>query len=385
MDLNGKRRTFLKTTASAVAGYLASSCSQSPLSGSTITFPEDIHTQNSIVDQKAVDTTLDACAVTLAQNKRSEQAWATIFQKPPHKSWPDVKVAIKVNEVGRNLPRIAVIHKVCRELHVLGVPYGNIRIYAGANDTINNISDYNKLMGEKLPFGVGISQHDSLLGDSRKVSIPEAKKGTKTITTTTCVAEIADHRNDILVNIAVNKGHWDEFGGFTLTMKNHFGTFSPHPYGGNFFKESHGNLDYLRSISKSNTLIGTTPPQQQLCIIDSIWATTQLNPGAGGNDMPANIIVMGVFSPLVDYLTAQKVRKNIMGCHLGTIADTFLFGFGYTEQEVAMMDLLLLTVDSTITMMVDNRVPLQQRYGINPNIPDERVVCCYNSNIVKVY
>ncbi len=263
------------------------------------------------------------------------------------------------------------------------MPFGNIRIYGGSNDTVNKISDYNTLMTKLLPYGVVVSQHDSALSGSKEVLIPEAQKGAASITSTTCVAEIADNTNDILINIAVNKGHWDEFCGFTLTMKNHFGTFYPKPYPGITFNESHANLDYLCSISKANCLIGTTPPQQQLCIVDSIWTTTMLNPGANGNDIPDNMIVMGVFSPIVDYLTAHKVRKNIMGCHLGPSADTFLLSLGYTEKEIEELDLLLLHDVPDTPMKKDKCLSLRQLYNINPHIPDERVVCCYNSNIVK--
>jgi hypothetical protein len=97
-------------------------------------------------------------------------------------------------------------------------------------------------------------------------------------------------------------------------------------------------------------LVGSTPPQQQLCIVDSIWATTMLNPGVNGDDIPANMIIMGVFSPVVDYVTARKVRKNIMGCYLSAVADTFLLNFGYTEREIRELDLLLIS-DSQITSL----------------------------------
>ncbi len=70
MNPDLKRRFFLKSTASVVAGYLASSCSQSSLSDINNTFPEDVYTQNNIVDQAAVDATLDNCAAALAQKKK---------------------------------------------------------------------------------------------------------------------------------------------------------------------------------------------------------------------------------------------------------------------------------------------------------------------------
>jgi hypothetical protein len=381
-----KRRSFLKSTASAVAGCLAASCTQPPLSsGNDLKFPEDVNAQNSIIDQTAVDETLDTCAVTLAQENSSKRAWATLFQKPSGKTWQEVKAAIKVNEVGRNLPRIAIIHKVCRELNLLGIPFGNIRIYGGPNDTVTNITAYNRLMVEMLPSGIVVSQHDSELGGTKEVPIPEAHKDDKTITSTTCVAEIADNTNDILINVAVNKGHWEEFGGFTLSMKNHFGTFSPRPYPGASFSDTHANLDYLCSISKSDVLVGSTPPQQQLCIVDSIWATTMLNPGVNGDDIPANMIIMGVFSPVVDYVTARKVRKNIMGCYLSAVADTFLLNFGYTEREIRELDLLLISDSQITSLTAGKHVPIRQLYKINPRIPDERVVCCFNSGIVNLH
>ena len=377
-----KRRTFLKSAASAAAGCMAMSCAYSPLSNTYTGFPADVYIQNSLIDQAAVDETLDVCAKTLSQQTTGEQAWAAIFQKPSHKSWQEVKAAIKVNEVGNNRPRIAIINKICRALNSLGAPYCNIRIYGGPNDTIQQVSPYNQLMAELLPGGVIISQHDSALGGTKEVEIPQAVKNDMVITATKCIAEIADNTNDILVNLAVNKGHWEEFGGFTLTMKNHFGTCNPRPYPSGSFELSHGNLDYLCAISQSDFLIGATPPQQQLCIIDSIWATSALNPGVNGDDVPYNMIIMGIYSPIVDYVTAKKVRQDIMKCKLGESADTFLQKFGFTEEEINNLELIYLP-DNKPLLLAKEKTHVKPHHNINPLIPDDRVVGCVNNDIVK--
>ncbi len=86
-------RIFLKSAASAVAGYMTSSYARSPMSKSDSMFPKDVYKQNSVINQKAVDETLNACAVALSRKSSSDEAWATIFQKPSQKAWQEVKTA----------------------------------------------------------------------------------------------------------------------------------------------------------------------------------------------------------------------------------------------------------------------------------------------------
>lgn len=378
-----RRREFLCSAGSVLGGFLASGCARSVIQDHNFIFPADVHLQNQVINQSAVDTALDACARALAQKSNNRKSWATIIQKPPEKSWQEIKAAIKVNEVGRNLPRIAIIHKICRELHILGIPYKNIKVYGGPNDSPQLITPYNKLLAEKLPTGVIISQHDSELGGQVKVTIPEATKDDMVIRSTSCISEIAKHKNDLLINIGVNKGHWEEFGSFTLTMKNHFGTFNPKPFPGIGFNGSHGNFDYLCAINNSDILLKGSPPQQQLCVIDSIWAGSSLNPGMNGDNTPYNLLIMGVFSPVLDYVTAIKIRRDKMQCPIAGNIHELLSYFGYTQNEIEQLDIILTDLYKSPPQPV---IPSSgQRFSINPEIPDERVVGCYNQDIVEPF
>jgi hypothetical protein len=194
------------------------------------------------------------------------------------------------------------------------------------------------------------------------------------------VTDIAGGGNDLLVNIAVNKGHWDEFGTFTMCMKNHFGTFTPEPYPGGLFEQQHANLSYLLAVNASDILIGGLPPQQQLCIVDSIWAGSSSNMGGPGDDTPYNRLVMGTFAPAVDCLTAKHIRQNVMGVSLSANADLILPAFGFTNSDI----------DSAEWVEVGVADPGAQSDGsgamshlIHPEISDLRVVCCRNDGMIR--
>lgn len=72
-----------------------------------------------------------------------------------------------------------------------------------------------------------------------------------------------------------------------------------------------------------------------------------------------------------------------MNCPLGNCADTYLLDFGYTEQEIEQLGLVLASVDKPLSIAESKPILLPQRYDIHQNIPNERVVGCYNSNMVK--
>ena len=78
--------------------------------------------------------------------------------------------------------------------------------------------------------------------------VPEPWKGGKE--KSKCLNFLVDGSVDILINIAMCKGHSKKFGGFTMSMKNHFGTFSPRP--------GHGwnGTDYLIAINKTPEILG---------------------------------------------------------------------------------------------------------------------------------
>lgn len=279
----------------------------------------DMSGQNTAVDSAQVERTMDAIAVSLSRKESAPDAWKTIYRKPESKQWDAVKVAIKVNCIGKNHPRLAVVNKVCTELNKLGVKYQNIYIYDGTHNAGPLYSPY---IGKGLPAGLIIGEKNDALGGVMKLEIPEKDK----FNSFKCTKMIADGTIDILVNIAVNKSHDKSLGGTTLTLKNHAGTFEPmHIHMG-------GGLDYILGFSKSNALWGGNPVRQQLCIIDSLWGSVKGGPFEAP-DHRLDCIVMGTFSGAVDYLTAKKIREPLMGAVHGPI-DRFVTNFGYQESEM---------------------------------------------------
>jgi hypothetical protein len=274
--------------------------------------------QNEPVDGDQVAITLDAMAKSLSKKTDAAEAWKTIFRKPESKKWPSVVAAIKVNCIGKNHPRVAVVNKICVELGKLGVECKNIHIYDGCHNAGPLYSSY---IGKGLPAGVVVSDKDKAMGGTVKHPIPDKKNKSFQ-----CTKIIADGTVDILVNVAVNKSHDNKFGETTLTLKNHAGTFEP--------KHIHmgGGFDYILAFNKSDALWGGSPVRQQLCIVDSIWGSKKGGPFVAP-DIRLDRLVMGTFSGAVDYLTAKKLREPLMGVTHGPI-DRFITEFGYAENEM---------------------------------------------------
>jgi hypothetical protein len=293
-----------------VCGVNPAMISKNPLSWQ----PED---QNAVVNTAEVDRTLDSMAVSLAQKSSPTESWATVFQKPNGKQWGELKVAIKVNCNSKNNARIGIISKVCRELNALGVPFKNMIIYDGRS---NAWPTYSPFLNKGLPDGVIVSEGNKALGGMVKVALPweNSKKFN-------CTKGMVDGTVDILINIANNKGCDEAFGQTTLTLKNHAGTFEPMPL------HFGGGIDYLMAFNRSKEIMGTTTPRQQLCIVDSLWGMRKGPFGVPEERMDR--IVMGTFSPAVDYLTAKKIREPMLGVSHANV-DKFLTGFGYSSNNI---------------------------------------------------
>jgi hypothetical protein len=74
-------------------------------------------------------------------------------------------------------------------------------------------------------------------------------------------------------------------------------------------------------------------PRQQLCILDGLWASKG---GPGGNPThQPNLLAMGVFSPVLDYVLATRFRGERMGWSpdMETTA-RMLADFGYSEADL---------------------------------------------------
>lgn len=284
--------------------------------------------QNELVAPEKVWENIDKLACALTNMRKPGDAWRTIFIKPPRKSWSDTVVAIKTNNIAQQHTRSAVMSKICHTLtNTLGVKPTNIHIYDACHG--GNMRRNTPFAG--LPEGCRIEGRWG--GSSTIAAVPEPwrNQGGKS----RCLKHLVNGSVDILINMAMCKGHSSRFGGFTMTMKNHFGTFSPKP------GHEDGSLDYLIAINQSPEILGSMDrrtgkvlyPRQQLCLIDALWASKG-GPGGNPSHQP-NFIAMGVMSPAVDYLVATRFRAERMGWKINMEATRrMLTDFGYNEADL---------------------------------------------------
>ncbi len=287
----------------------------------------DIVSQNAPVVAERVRANVDAMACALAQKASPAEAWATIFRKPEGKAWPDVKVAVKPNGGGGNSTRVAVIDAVCSALVGLGVRPENVVLYGCPRWADQEAGRYAPFVGHGLPAGIVLSRGHDAMGGTVDAPTPEPDAGMYP-----CAAALAQGSIDLLVNLATNKGHFaPTFAGVSLTMKNHAGTFEML-----LRKHLAGGLDYIIAFNKSEAILGGSPPRQQLCLVDSLWAMTS-GPGGVPNKRPVTLS-MGTFGPAVDWVVAKRIREPVMGCtHPDSLA-TILTEFGYRPPDFADLD-----------------------------------------------
>jgi len=284
--------------------------------------------QEELVAQKPVWENIDRLACALTDLKNPEQAWQSIFIRPPRKPWSEAIVAIKTNHIMVQHTRSAVMSKICHVLtDVVGVKGSNIHIYDACHGS--DLSKETPFKG--LPEGVRIEDRWGGSNTNTLVPSPWGSGNDKA----KCLKHLVDGSVDLLVNISMCKGHSSTFGGFTMTMKNHFGTFSPWP--------GHRDqaLEYLVALNKTEEILGPMDkqtgkilyPRQQLCLVDALWAS---RPGPGGNPThQPNFLAMGVMSPIVDYVLATRFRGEKMGWAPNMEAlSHFLPAFGYTEADL---------------------------------------------------
>jgi len=285
-------------------------------------------TQEQLVSEAAVWRNMDKLANGLSEISNSTQAWQRIFIKPPGKTWADTTVAIKTNNIGRQHTRSAVMAKICHTLtETLGVAPANIIIY----DACHGRSMSEKTAFQGLPENCRIENKWG--GSTARTGIPAPWKNGRG--ESKCLEHLVNGSVDILINIAMCKGHNEKFGGFTMSMKNHFGTFDPWP--GHMF----GGADYLIAINKTTEILGEMEkatgrvlfPRQQLCVIDALWAS-KCGPGCASSHQP-NFLAMGVLSPIVDYIVATRFRGEKMGWQPNLeMANRMLTEFGYTRSDL---------------------------------------------------
>jgi hypothetical protein len=350
-----KRRDFLTLSAAGAAGIALAGCSKdSPSAPATpawqddmpinpdisnmrvvcchdttmvtaFPFPSAFSGQNTSVDSARIAANIDELAKQLVNSNihpapTAAEAWGIIFRKPAAKTWSQVKAAIKVNCINTaNMPRVAIVQKLVSVLSGLGVLPANTIIYDGCSNASgsNKYTPYCSLTDiSKIPAAV--SDGNDLLGGTMDVSV------TGISPLVACTADIANGAVDILIDVAVSKGHGNWTGAVTLCMKNHFGTFAP-------VGELHAT-DSLFTINKHSAIIGGSPVRQQLCIIDSLVGS-ESGPGDAPTDR-IDRIIMGTFAPCVDYCCVKQVREAICGwSHDDQVVARFMTDFGYTETD----------------------------------------------------
>lgn len=289
--------------------------------------PQSWARQEKLVNNEVVRKNLDKMACSLVSENDPEIAWRAIFVKPPFKSWKDTVIAIKTNCLGRQHTHSAIMAKLCHVLtDILGVDPYNINIYDARHGMSMCATPF-----QGLPEGVNLAGYWD--GITASTSVPSPWQGKQS----NCLGPLVYGTVDILINISMCKGHSPLFGNFTMTMKNHFGTFAPsHGHGG-----GQSGLDYLLAINQTPEILGKMDaktgnvlyPRQQLCLVDSLWAS-EAGPWMGPSHQP-NFLAMGVFSPVVDYLVATQFRGQKMGWPPNMDA-TFrmLSAFGYSENDL---------------------------------------------------
>jgi hypothetical protein len=283
--------------------------------------------QEKLVNKKAVWENIDKMACGLVDTRNPEEAWRAIFVKPPLKSWSETVVAIKTNCIAQQHTRSAVMAKICHVLtDILGVTPHNIHIYDGQHGYT--------MVG--TPFQ-GLPHGTRLEGDWGGIIMSTSLPPPWTKGKSNCVKHLVLGTVDILINIAMCKGHFPQFGNFTMTMKNHFGTFSPSPA----HERTEAALDYLIAINQTPEILGKMDdktgkvlyPRQQLGLLDALWAS-ESGP-QGGPDSQPNFLAMGVLSPVVDYVVATQFRGKRMNWEPNMkVAQRMLSDFGYSESDL---------------------------------------------------
>jgi len=289
--------------------------------------PQDWADQEKLVNKKAVEENIDKLACSLVDTRNPSEAWRSIFIKPPQKSWSDTVVAIKTNCIFVQYTRSAVMAKVCHVLtDILGVKPFNIHIYDACHG-----SSMRRTPFSGLPEGVKIE--NAWEGSTVTTPVPPPWDGGKSL----CAKQLVTDFVDILVNISMCKGHlFSHLGGFTLAMKNHFGSFDPvqghHPVTG---------MNYLIAINQTPEILGKMDektgkvlyPRQQLCLVDALWAS-EAGPTGGPSHQP-NFLAMGVFAPAFDYVVATEFRGKKMGWEPNKdVTSRMLSDFGYSASDL---------------------------------------------------
>src|SRR4030042_3723183 len=102
----------------------------SSMTKSAKAIPQTWADQEKLVNTKAVGENIDKLACGLVDTRNPDEAWRTIFIKPPRKPWSDTVVGIKTNCISVQHTRSAVMAKTRHVLtDIIGIKSSNIHIY----------------------------------------------------------------------------------------------------------------------------------------------------------------------------------------------------------------------------------------------------------------
>jgi hypothetical protein len=345
------RRDFLKTSAAGAAGLMVGGVAVEKASASTggawtdgmqinpnidnlrvacITDAK-LANSNTYADDPTIDADMDKLAMCLAKKSTAAAAWATIFQKPASKTWAQVKVGLKVeyNTLAMTM------FKCAKELNNLGVPYSNM--YAFDCNTSGS-SRCSGAAPSNMPAGMNWSGpakgSNDLLGGLTATPVPYQNASVPlTMVNMNCCASVVNGTLDILVSAEyADHDHSNDFGGANLTCKNAYGIFNavdsccnPPYLHGNSTAAYDGITGTLGLQKSSAFLSNNNPPRMQLAIMNAF---------ANGT----NKLAMGVFCPIMDYLTYTRIRGPLWGKPTLAVWKRFYTDFGYTDAQCANLD-----------------------------------------------
>jgi hypothetical protein len=222
-------------------------------------------------NQDTVNKFMDAMAQHLSGKPTAADAWATIFSQ----ATSSTKLAMKLNMNDGLNPSKLVISKICNEVNKLGVPYGNMFVYDAAwQDGINNWNP------SGLPNGV-VKNTNNKGSDEYFQDVMQD--------------------NVLIISVAINCGHpyadSQPSTGYTLAMKNHFGTARV---------DNNKSSPYFHSNALIKKYNDTLKDRHPLSIISSMdaYGTFRESPKSGDNR-----IIMGVCAGSVDHLTNVNLRN----------------------------------------------------------------------------
>ena len=313
------------------------------------TYTEFVDANNNAIDQAKVKANIDKMACCLARKNTAAEAWPLIFRKPTAKTWAQVKVAIKTNANYHYSPCVGVIGKLCEVLNGFGVPYANITLYDGGNASGTGCTD------RYTPFKTnGMLPPINIINQGATYGIVVSVSGYGNFNTN-CMTAVRDA--DILISAAVDKGHDRnyEFGGVTMTIKNHVGTINfAHPTLASQALQNQYNLSIITNYHKHEAILGMptadVPVKQQLAFVDSTWVG---QPGSWegfieNESKVLNTLVMGTFVGAVDYLTTKKIRVKAYPSETNLnwgFINRYMTDFGYTDAERVALETMDPTTD----------------------------------------